>query len=52
MWGAITCAALGVVTLEAGWQIRQWRAPVGQRTARWAWRTEAAPAPGSEPAEL
>jgi hypothetical protein len=38
MWGAIGAAAAGVVTLEVGWQIRQWRLPPADRTARWAWR--------------
>jgi len=38
MWGAVLAAAAGVTTLEAGWQLRQWRLPVGDRTARWAWR--------------
>jgi len=46
MWGAIAAAAAGVATLELGWQVRQWRAPAGSRTPRWAWRTPGvAPAP-------
>jgi cation-transporting P-type ATPase E len=44
MWGAIAAAAVGVATLEAGWQVRQWRLPAEQRTARWAWTTAVAPA--------
>ena len=38
MWGAVLAAAGGVVVLELGWQLRQWRMPVAERTARWAWR--------------
>jgi cation-transporting P-type ATPase E len=45
MWGAIAAAAVGVATLEAGWQVRQWRLPAEQRTARWAWKTAVTPAP-------
>ena len=48
MWGAIAAAAVGVVTLEVGWQIRQWRSPVDQRTARWAWKTASTPAPADQ----
>ena len=51
MWGAITAAALGIVTLEAGWQVRQWRSPAEERTARWAWRAAAAPAADPVPAD-
>ncbi|MDQ1456165.1 MAG: cation-transporting P-type ATPase [Actinomycetota bacterium] len=51
MWGAITAGALGIVTLEAGWQITQWCSPAEQRTARWAWRAAAAPAAGAVPAD-
>jgi cation-transporting ATPase E len=46
MWGAIAAAAGGVATLEGGWELRQWRLPEGERTARWAWTTPTvAPAP-------
>jgi cation-transporting ATPase E len=38
MWGTILCSGAGVATLEAGWQVRQWRLPPDARTARWAWR--------------
>jgi hypothetical protein len=48
MWGAIAAAAAGVVTLEVGWQIRQWRTPADQRTARWAWKTASTPAPADQ----
>ena len=48
MWGAIAAAAVGVVTLEVGWQIRQWRTPADQRTARWAWKTASTPAPADQ----
>jgi cation-transporting ATPase E len=48
MWGAILAAVAGVATLEAGWQIRQWRLPAGDRTARWAWRAAPGPIPGAE----
>jgi cation-transporting ATPase E len=48
MWGAIAAAAVGVVTLEVGWQIRQWRSPADQRTARWAWKTASTPAPADQ----
>lgn len=48
MWGAIAAAAVGVATLEVGWQIRQWRTPADQRTARWAWKTASTPAPADQ----
>jgi cation-transporting ATPase E len=37
MIGSIACAAAGVLALEVGWQLRQWRLPPDRRTARWAW---------------
>jgi cation-transporting P-type ATPase E len=48
MWWAIVTAAAGVATLEVGWQLRQWRLPTAERTARWAWRGAA---PGPAPAD-
>ncbi len=51
MWGAIIAAALGVVTLEFGWQIRQWRLPVEARTARWAWKPATSPVPAAASAD-
>ncbi|MDQ1379316.1 MAG: cation-transporting P-type ATPase, partial [Actinomycetota bacterium] len=39
MIGSIACAAAGVIALESGWQLRQWRMPPDRRTARWAWHT-------------
>ncbi len=52
-WGTIGAAAAGVAALEIGWQVRQWRRPVSERTPRWAWHGEqadvqAAPVPAPE----
>jgi cation-transporting ATPase E len=38
MWAAGIAAVCGIATLEAGWQLRQWRLPHDERTARWGWR--------------
>ncbi len=36
-WAAGLSAAAGIATLELGWQARQWRLALADRTARWAW---------------
>jgi cation-transporting P-type ATPase E len=36
MWAAAAAAAGGIAVLELGWQLRQWRTPAPERTARWA----------------
>jgi cation-transporting ATPase E len=42
VWSSVLCGAVGIVVLEAGWQLMQWRQPTDQRTKRLALRNPAA----------
>jgi cation-transporting ATPase E len=44
MWAAGIAAAAAIAVLEVGWQMRQWQLPPSERTARFRWRGEPAPA--------